>query len=130
MKQLLFLTVLFFTLTSFTNPDTEMKGTREIIIEVTTFKINPDVDATTFKTRDQGIKKQYTAKQPGFIKRMSGVNENGEYVVVVYWKTMADAEASMSKFMTDSSVADYVKMIDGSTMKMSRYTMLKRIRKN
>lgn len=101
---------------------------KEIIIEVTSFKIKADVDVAVFEKRDREIKKQYTKKQPGFLKRLSGVNENGEYVVVVYWKTMADAEASMTKFMSDSAVADYAAMIDGPTMKMSRYKMLKRMR--
>jgi len=36
---------------------------------------------------------------------------------------MEDAAASMNKFMGDASVADYAQMIDGPTMKMSRFTM-------
>jgi len=36
---------------------------------------------------------------------------------------MADAEASMGKFMKDQSVADYAGMINGPTMKMNRYKM-------
>ena len=128
MKQLFFLTALFFSLSSFTNPNIDDMKKKEIIIEVTSFKIKADVDVAIFEKRDREIKKQYTKKQPGFLKRLSGVNENGEYVVVVYWKTMADAEASMTKFMSDNSVADYAAMIDGPTMKMSRYKMLKKMR--
>ncbi|RMA64785.1 antibiotic biosynthesis monooxygenase family protein [Ulvibacter antarcticus] len=128
MKHLLLLTTLFLTLTSFTQLHPEKRKSKEIIIEVTTFKIKSDIDIAAFEKRDQSTKREYTAKQPGFMKRMSGVSENGEYVVVVYWKTMANAEASMSKFMSDSSVADYMAMIDNSTMKMSRYKMLKRSR--
>jgi len=93
------------------------------IMEVTTFSENDGVDPTTFKQRDAKIEANFTSKQPGFIKRQSGVNEKGEYVVIVYWATMADADASMGKFMKDGSVADYAKMIDGPTMKMSRFAM-------
>lgn len=96
------------------------------IIEVTSFMTKSGaVDSAAFQLRDSEIERDYTSKQPGFIKRLSGVNENGEYVVVVYWRTMADADASMKKFMADKSVADYAGMIDGPSMKMSRYKMLK-----
>ncbi len=93
------------------------------IMEVTTFNINPNVNVQDFKLRDLQIEKDYTSKQPGFIKRQSGVNEKGEYVVVVYWKSTTDADASMNKFMGDASVADYAQMMNGSSMKMSRYVM-------
>lgn len=93
------------------------------IMEVTTFNINTNVNAVDFKRRDSQIEEQYTSKQPGFIKRQSGVNDKGEYVVVVYWESTADADASMNKFMADSSVADYASMLNGSTMNMSRYAM-------
>ncbi len=96
---------------------------QKVIIEVTSFKINTNVDPTIFQKRDATIEKDFTDKQPGFLKRLSAVNEAGEYVVVVYWKTMADAEASMAKFMKDKSVADYAGMIDGNSMKMNRYKM-------
>jgi len=124
MKKALFIIGLFVTLASFTNIKTEDNKDKSIVIEVTTFEVKKDVDIAAFEKRDHEIEKQYTKKQPGFLKRMSGVNDDGEYVVVVYWKTMADAEASMSKFMNDKSVADYANMIKGSTMKMSRYSSL------
>ncbi|MGY3792581.1 hypothetical protein [Aquimarina sp. 433] len=104
----------------------EKKGTSKeakTIMEVTTFGINGTVDPLDFKTRDAQIETNFTSKQPGFIKRQSGINEKGEYVVIVFWESQKDAEASMNKFMSDPSVADYAKMINGSTMKMERYGM-------
>lgn len=93
------------------------------IMEVTTFKINSDANPMAFAKRDTQIEHDFTSKQPGFIKRQSGVDDKGNYVVVVFWKSVADAGASMNKFMGDASVADYAQMIDAPTMKMSRYAM-------
>jgi len=93
------------------------------IMEVTTFNINSGVNQTAFAKRDAKVENDFTSKQPGFIKRQSGVNDKGNYVVVVYWENGANAEASMTKFMSDGSVADYAQMIDDSSMKMSRYAM-------
>ena len=95
------------------------------IMEVTTFNINSAEDPIAFAKRDAQVENDFTSKQPGFIKRQSGVDDKGNYVVVVYWKSIADADASMNKFMGAASVTDYAKMIDGPSMKMSRYTMNK-----
>lgn len=119
-----FLLVMSFGITSCEmnqNPKPNMDG--KTIMEVTTFNINSTADPMKFATGDAQVETNFTSQQPGFIKRQSGVDDKGNYVVVVYWKSMADADASMKKFMGDASVADYAKMIDGPTMKLSRYAM-------
>ncbi len=97
------------------------------ILEITTFNINSDVNPMDFATRDAQVEKDFTSKQSGFIKRQSAIDDKGNYVVVVYWKSDADATASMNKFMSDASVADYAGMINGPTMKMNRYAIDKSI---
>ncbi|GAL61781.1 antibiotic biosynthesis monooxygenase family protein [Algibacter lectus] len=91
------------------------------VLEVTTFKTKSLNNISVFNKLDAEVETNFTAKQPGFIKRQSGINENGEYVVLVYWESLENAKASMEKFMTDPSVAKYASMIDGVSMKMSRY---------
>jgi len=93
------------------------------IMEVTTFTLTAEADPAAFASGDAQVESDFTSKQPGFIKRQSGVDETGNYVVVVYWENVANADASMSKFMGDASVADYAQMIDGPSMKMARYAM-------
>lgn len=95
----------------------------EFVLEVTTFRLNTTASQHTFNALDAEVESKFTSKQPGFIKRQSAVDENGNYVVIVYWNTTADAEASMSKFMADPAVADYAGMIDGATMSMNRYSI-------
>ena len=105
--------ILGVTLTSFNG--------RSSVLEVTTFKIKPTADNAAFNLLDQKVESTFTSKQPGFVKRQSGVSNEGEYVVLVYWETVDDANASMQKFMSDKSVSDYASMIDAATMKMSRF---------
>lgn len=93
------------------------------ILEVTTFNINSDTNPITFAKRDAEVESDFTSKQPGFVKRQSGMDEEGNYVVLVYWESVANADASMKKFMGDASVADYGQMIDAPTMNMSRYAI-------
>lgn len=91
------------------------------ILEVTTFRTKATTNNSVFNELDAKVESIFTSKQAGFIDRQSGKNEQGEYLVLVYWETMKDAEASMQKFMGDASVADYASMIDGASMKMARY---------
>ncbi|WP_324027406.1 hypothetical protein QSV08_05800 [Maribacter sp. BPC-D8] len=95
----------------------------ETVLEVTSFHIKTTASELEFNTLDAQIEETFTSKQPGYIKRQSGVDDQGRYVVLVYWKSQADAKASMDKFMADASVANYANMIEGSTMKMSRFTI-------
>ncbi len=92
------------------------------VLEVTTFKLKSTADAAVFNQLDAEVEHNFTSKQPGFIKRQSGVDENGEYVVLVYWNSLEDADASMQKFMKAPSVSEFAGMIEGSTMVMNRYT--------
>lgn len=99
------------------------KDNNNLVAEVTTFKTKATSVAAIFNQLDADVEANFTSKQAGFIKRQSGINEKGEYVVLVYWNTLDNANASMQKFMADKSVADYASMIDASTMKLSRYVI-------
>ncbi|MDC7998309.1 nuclear transport factor 2 family protein [Gilvibacter sediminis] len=98
-------------------------GQQGPILEVTTFKINDTADLEAFIALDETVEDTFTSKQPGFLKRQSALNEEGQFVVLVYWESEAEAAASMDKFMNDTSVADYASMIDGRTINMARYQM-------
>ena len=94
------------------------------VIEVVTFKYKSTVNDDVFWKEDAKIQTDYTSKQPGFISRESGSsNENKEVLVIVRWKTEADADASMKNFMKDRSVVEFVNMIEANTMKMKRYAI-------
>lgn len=119
MKSKLFAISLFaMAIASCNSPEKKV----ETVLEVTSFNIKTTVSELEFNELDAEIEETFTSKQPGFIRRQSGVDEQGRYAVLVYWKSLADAEASMNKFMSDESVANYAGMIDGSTVKMSRFT--------
>ena len=119
MKKLLIVLVLFTGLVSCSTNTEIMKP---YVIEVVTFQYKNTVNPDDFWKEDAKVEADYTSKQPGFISRESGYSENDkEVLVIVRWKSMADADASMKKFMNDASVKDFANMIDAPTMKMVRY---------
>lgn len=115
------LAVLGWVLASCNGTKTMSESNSKSVLEVTTFKLKSTANASTFHKLDAEVESTFTGKQPGFIRRQSGVTDQGEYVVLVYWESTKDAEASMQKFMGDAAVADYAAMIEGTTMKMARY---------
>lgn len=102
---------------------TSCADTKQYVLEVTKFTTKTTASAATFQELDAEVETNFTSKQPGFLKRQSGVNAEGEYCVLVYWETMADADVSMQKFMKDESVSAYASMIEDSSMQMARYTI-------
>lgn len=121
MKIQLILIALVTLATSSCKDSEKMKETS--IVEVTTFSLKTTSNMQIFNKLDAEVEVNFTSKQPGFVRRESGVDENGKYTVLVYWKTLADAQASMDRFMNDTSVSDYAGMIEGSSMTMNRFTI-------
>jgi len=121
MKRLIYAAVLLLMLNACSQKQENMKN---YVIEVTTFQYTAAVDPVEFWKEDAKVDAVFTSRQPGYISRESAYSkESNEVVVVVRWQSSADADASMAKFMSDASVKSYASMIDGASMKMTRYEM-------
>lgn len=97
------------------------KDEKPYVIELAMFKEKSQVQRDTFEKRDLQVEADYISRQTGFITRRIGRAENGERLMMIYWKTLADADAGMKEFLTDQSVADYYKMIDWKTVDTKRF---------
>jgi hypothetical protein len=92
------------------------------VIEIVTFKLKQGVTYAEFRPLDQAVQVQHVANQPGFISRESAAGEQGEWLVVVHWRSTADADASMTSFMDAPTAQAFLSKIDIATMSMKRYT--------
>ncbi len=112
---------------TFTVKNDESNSTRDekpYVIELATFKEKSQVQRDTFEKRDLQVNADYISRQNGYITRRIGRAENGERLMMIYWKTLADATTGMKEFLSDQSVADYYKMIDWKTVEMKRFKAL------
>ena len=94
------------------------------VIEVATFKLKEGVSVNEFKILDSALKRDYIAKQPGYISRESGY-DNQEWLVIVHWRSSKDAEASMQSFMTAAPAQPFMSKLDAATMSRKRYRITK-----
>jgi hypothetical protein len=92
-----------------------------IVIEIVKFKLIPGTNSIDFKALDRAVEVEHVSKQPGFVARESAAGENGEWLVVVHWKSIKDAEASMASFKTAPAAQAFMSKVDASTMTMERY---------
>lgn len=91
------------------------------VIEVVTFKLKAGVAAAEFAPIDKAVEREHVAKQPGFVSRESAHGADGEWLVIVHWRSVKDADASMATFEKAPAAAQFMSKIESSTMSMKRY---------
>ncbi len=101
--------------------DMNIPVTQSAVIEIATFKLKQGVTADEFRPLDKAVEMQHVAKQPGFISRESAAGDNGEWLVVVHWRSVEDAEASMASFSSVKAAEQFMSKLDANTMSMKRY---------
>lgn len=97
---------------------------KDSVVEVVAFHLKPSVTAEEFASVDKQVEKQHVAKQPGFVSRESAIGEHNEWLVVVHWRSVEDAEASMKSFEKAPAAANFMSKIEASTMSMKRYRLM------
>lgn len=91
------------------------------VIEVVTLKITPGTPVETFRAADRAVERQHVLRQPGFISRETAAGTDGSWLVIVHWRSVKNAEASMASFEKAPAAARFMSLIAPGTMKMTRY---------
>ncbi len=123
MSQRLKLSALVIALTAAacSNAPTNVVSPSGNVIEVASFNLGDGVTPEVFASIDRAVEAEHVSKQPGFVSREAGFTENGQWVAIVHWESIADAEASMASFGTAAAAADFMSQIDGNSLVMTRY---------
>jgi hypothetical protein len=120
--KLRFLLVAFLSLTASILPTQQARaGEKTPVIEVVTLKLKPGVSAADFKPVDKAVENEHVSKQPGFLSRESAPGKDGAWLVIVHWRSVADADASMKSFSTAPAASKFMSMIIPESMVMTRY---------
>ncbi|MFC2254967.1 hypothetical protein ACETRX_35720 [Labrys portucalensis] len=91
------------------------------VIEVVTLKLKPTVTPAQFATVDHQIETDVVSKRSGFLSRESAPGSDKNWVVIVHWRSLADAEASMKSFSDAPGAAKFMSLIVPGSMVMTRY---------
>lgn len=95
------------------------------VVEIARFELGSDTDPAAFADANDRVTTDYIAHQPGFLgSREAASNEDGVWVVIVKWDSIAAAEASMAKFMDDPVNAGFIAGMNAETLTMERFTLV------
>jgi hypothetical protein len=93
-------------------------------LEIVTFKIKDGVNVTDFLKAAAELEASFARKQEGFLSRTFARREGNEWVDVIRWQTMADAEAAAKAAMESPACAPMFGMIDEPSVKMMHFEIL------
>ncbi|MEW2247591.1 antibiotic biosynthesis monooxygenase [Streptomyces sp. NPDC006975] len=94
------------------------------IVETIRFKIRPEVGDAEFQERNRTMEKEYLQGRPGFLTRSTARSTDGEYLVVVHWRTPEDAEATIAAFFSAPETQAFLAAVDLETVQPGRYELI------
>ena len=71
------------------------------------------------------FEEDYMRKRKGFKRRTLLRGEEGEWVVLVDWESINDAQASMDAFPNDPAAAPFNAVLDPASFEMKRFSVAK-----
>jgi len=86
------------------------------VVEIATYKTKKGVKEANFARLDSVIELVYTRKQPGYISKESGIDQQGNWLVVVSWDNQKHAQAGFDQFLHSPLSTNFIKMIDTATI--------------
>ena len=90
------------------------------------FKMKVGVSEDEVLAASQEAQDGFLAKQKGYVSRELLKSSEGEWVDIVHWETMEDAQKAMQDFMGHSSTKKFGEVIDPSSIKMLHLEVVKR----
>lgn len=94
------------------------------IVETHTFRLAAGVDETDFFHVDQRVQTEFMYAQPGFIRRTTTRDDDGEWFVISLWASLEHAEAAEEKAREDEAARALAQLIDGGPPEPRRYATL------
>ena len=91
--------------------------TNPLTVEVTLFKLKPDVEDTAFVAAAEAILPDLRAV-PGFVRRELLRGDEGLWVDVVHWRSLSEALAAMDLIMTQPSAGPFMAALDEQSIEM------------
>ncbi|MEK7462868.1 MAG: antibiotic biosynthesis monooxygenase [Patescibacteria group bacterium] len=97
-----------------------------MVIELAQFKMKVGVSEDEVLAASQEAQDGFLAKQKGYVSRELLKSSEGEWVDIVHWETMEDAQTAMNSFMGHPSTKKFGEVIDPSSIKMMHLEVVKK----
>lgn len=92
-----------------------------MVIEVTTFRLLPAVAEPDFLVTDKRFQTEFAYLQPGLLRRTTGRDRDGNWVVIDVWTTAADADRCRQERLRQPSAQAWMALVDDLTVQSRRF---------
>jgi hypothetical protein len=94
------------------------------VIEIMRFRLPPDGDEAAFLAADRKVQEAFFYQQSGLIRRTTARGERGDWIIMVVWRSSADADACEARAERDELAHSFWALLDSSSLCVERYQEL------
>lgn len=88
------------------------------VVEIAKFKLKHGVADADFLSEDKKVHEMVIKELPGYIKRTTVKSQDLEWVDLVWWNSLEEAQQAAKVIMTDPKAKDWVSMMDQSAISL------------
>jgi hypothetical protein len=94
------------------------------VIEITTFRLIPDAKEEAFLDADRRVQTEVVPNHAGFLRRTTARSRDGEWLVMVLWRSTQDADTSGHVAADHPVTHEFMALVDVATVTTARYSTL------
>jgi hypothetical protein len=93
-------------------------------IEIMTFQLRPESSEAEFLAADRRVQTEFAYQQPGMIRRTTGRNPDGTWVVIDLWASPTDAANYVDGWNQEPAPRAFMAMVDEASVITQSYESL------
>jgi hypothetical protein len=86
------------------------------VIEVSKFRLLPDVSAEGFLEQNTDFQQNFVYQQAGLVRRTLASGLDGEWVSITWWRSMNDARGAATAALTSPVALEFRSWLDVSSI--------------
>lgn len=94
------------------------------MIEIMSFRLRAEADATAFLVADRRVQTEFAYHQPGLLRRTTARSDDGQWVVIDLWQSDNQADASSERWDSDPITAEFMTFVEDGSVRIQRFATL------
>jgi hypothetical protein len=94
------------------------------VIETMTFRLADTTGESAFLEADRRVQTEFAYHQPGLLRRTTARAEDGDWIVIDIWQSIADADACAERWDDDPVATAFMALLDRTSVRTERYQTL------
>jgi hypothetical protein len=95
-----------------------------VVVEIMTFRLRAGASEANFLEADGRVQTEFAYQQPGMVRRTTARGEEGDWVVVDFWRSARDADACLEGWHREPAPLAFMALVDEGTVRVQRFETL------